>query len=259
MAPRLYSERQITLIRAAGRVVAECLDLIRQMIAPGITTRQIDHVVAAHIKKHGGVSPFLGYQFPGKVPFPGSVCASINDVVVHGIPNDAPLKEGDLISIDTGACIEGYIGDAAWTFSVGEPDVKTKKLLQAGEDALYAGIAAAKPRGKLDDVSCAIQTLVEDRGYSVVREYVGHGVGQSLHEEPQVPNYVTKSAILPIFRPTLKPGMVIAIEPMVNEGAAAVITNDGQWPVRTADGSRSVHFEHTIAVLNDSIEILTKQ
>ncbi len=258
MPQNLYSERQIALIRESGRVVAECLEIIRKMIAPGVTTREIDRAVAEHIAKSGGRSPFMGYQFPGKSPFPASVCASVNDVVVHGLPDDMKLKQGDLVSIDVGVMKNGYIGDSAWTFAVGEPDEAARKLLAAGEEALYAGINIMRPKGVLGEVSRAIQNVVEGRGYSVVREYVGHGVGQSLHEEPQVPNYVQPRALLPGFRTILKPGMVLAIEPMVNEGSAAVVSVAGQWPVRTSDGGRSVHFEHTVAVLNDRIEILTQ-
>jgi methionyl aminopeptidase len=259
--PTLYSERQIALIREAGRVVAECLELIKEKVKPGATTRELDRVAAEHIQKRGGRSPFKGYQFPGKLPFPASVCASVNDVVVHGIPDDVKLKEGDLVSIDIGCIKDGYIGDSAWTFCVGQPDEKAAKLLKAGEEALFAGIKAMKPMGKLGELSRAIQTLVEGRGFSVVRDYVGHGVGQSLHEEPQVPNYVQTGAMLPFvgaLNKPLKPGMVIAVEPMVNEGTATVVSVGGQWPVRTSDGGRSVHFEHTLAVLPDRIEILTK-
>jgi methionyl aminopeptidase len=258
MAVRLYSERQIALIRESGRIVAQCLKMIGEMVRPGVTTREIDNAVFERLKKSGATSPFFGYQFPGKVPFPASVCASVNDVVVHGLPDDVKLKQGDLVSIDIGACKDGYIGDSAWTFPVGEPDEAAKKLLAAGRDSLEAGLKAMKPRGRLDEVSRAIQNVVESRGFSVVRDYVGHGVGQSLHEEPQVPNYVQAGSVLPGFRTTLKPGMVLAVEPMVNEGAAKVESVDGEWPVRTADGKRSVHFEHTIAVLNDRIEILTQ-
>lgn len=257
MAQRLYSERQVKLIREAGRVVAECLQLIGQAVKPGATTRQIEKLAAEHIARRGGTSPFLGYQFPGKVPFPACICTSVNDVVVHGLPDDVPFREGDLISCDVGVCKDGYIGDAAWTFAVGEADEAAKRLLKAGEDALFAGIRAARPKGKLDEVSRAVQEVVEGRGFSVVRDYVGHGVGQSLHEDPQVPNYVQAGA-LPLFRPALKPGMVIALEPMVNEKAAEVVSLPGEWPVRTCDGGRSVHFEHTIAILADRVEILTQ-
>ena len=258
MAQNLYSERQVRLIRESGRLVAQCLDIVRKMIGPGVTTRQLDDAITAHIVKNNARSPFKGYEFPGKKPFPASCCASVNDVVVHGVPNDVPLKVGDLVSIDVGVYKDGYIGDAAWTFPVGEPDAAAKKLLQAGEEALMAGIKGARPKGRLDEISRAVQTLVEGRGFSVVRDYVGHGVGQQLHEEPQVPNYVsTTSALLPVFRTILKPGMVLAIEPMVNEGTPVVRSAPGQWPVKTADGGRSVHFEHTVAILQDRVEILT--
>jgi len=256
----LYSDRQIALIRESGRIVAECLELVRKNCVPGASTYDLDRLVGEHIKKRGGTSPFFGYEFPGKSPFPASVCASVNDVVVHGVPDKVPLKAGDLVSLDVGVIKDGYIGDSAWTFSIGEPEASAKRLLTAGEEALYAGIAAMRPKGKLTEVSRAIQTLVESRGYSVVRDYVGHGVGQSLHEDPQVPNYVQAGAsILSMFRDTtLKPGMVLAVEPMVNEGTAQVVSVAGTWPVKTADGGRSVHFEHTVAVLRDRIEILTK-
>ncbi|HEY3319962.1 MAG TPA: type I methionyl aminopeptidase [Planctomycetota bacterium] len=258
MAQNLYSQRQVALIREAGRVVAQCLQMIRENIKVGATTRQLDEMATAHIVKCGGRSPFKGYQFPGKVPFPASLCASVNDVVVHGVPNDVPLKQGDLVSIDIGCILNGYIGDAAWTFPVGEADEAGKRLLKAGEEALYAGIAAMRPRGKLGELSRAVQTLVESRGYSVVRDYVGHGVGQQLHEEPQVPNYVTMKDRIPLLGKTLQPGMVLAVEPMVNERRHEVVSIEGQWPVRTKDGGRSVHFEHTVAILPDKIEILTK-
>jgi len=256
----LYSERQIALIRESGRVVAECLELVKKNLVPGATTFDIDRIVTEHIKKRGGSSPFYGYEFPGKSPFPASVCASVNDVVVHGVPDKIALKTGDLVSLDVGVMKDGYIGDSAWTFSVAEPDASGQRLLTAGEEALYAGISSMRPKGRLTEVSRAIQTLVESRGYSVVRDYVGHGVGQSLHEEPQVPNYVQAgSGLMAVFRPdTLKPGMVLAVEPMVNEGTAQVVSVAGTWPVKTADGGRSVHFEHTVAILRDRIEILTK-
>ena len=253
----LYSPRQMGLIREAARIVSECLALARDLALPGRTTRIMEQAIAANIRKHGATSPFLGYQLPGKIPFPATVCASVNDVVVHGIPDDTPFREGDLVSIDCGVRLNGYVGDAAWTFAVGKPDARACELLKTGREALYAGIQAVRPRSKLAEISRAIQILVEGRGFSVVREYVGHGVGQSLHEEPQVPNYVQRGAFLPLIGKNLLPGMVLAIEPMVNEGRADVSSAKGQWPVRTADGGRSVHFEHTIAVLPDRVEILT--
>lgn len=253
----LKSERQIALIRDACKVVSECLHIARDLVKPGNTTLQIEQAIAENIKRHGGESPFLGYELPGKVPFPGWVCSSVNSVVVHGVPDEAPLREGDLVSIDCGVRLNGYIGDSAWTFVVGRPDADSERLLKAGQDALWAGIAAAKPRGKVAAISKAVQTLVEGRGFSVVRDYVGHGVGQSLHEEPQVPNYVKAGALLPLVGDVLKPGTVIAIEPMVNEGTYEVDGPEGDWPVYTADRKRSVHFEHTIAVLADRVEILS--
>lgn len=257
MAQNLYSKRQIALIRAAGRIVAECLAAVKAIAVVGSTTREMDSAVARVIASHGAKSPFLRYAFPGKKPFPANLCASVNDCVVHGVPDDTLLKEGDLVSIDCGVQLEGYIGDSAWTFPIGEPDPAAKRLLTAGEESLWVGIEACKPRGKIAEIGRAIQTFVEGRGYSVVREFVGHGVGLSLHEEPQVPNYVDLKAPSNILNKTLRPGMVIAIEPMVNEGALEVESDEGQWPVLTKDGRRSVHFEHTVAVLDDRIEILT--
>ena len=258
MAINYYSERQVALIRDSGRIVAECLAMIRDAVKPGVTTRQLDQIAADHIRKSGGRSPFKGYQFPGKTPFPASVCASVNNVIVHGIPDDVPLVEGDLVSIDVGVSKNGYIGDSAWTFPVGTPDEAANRLLAAGEESLNAGITAMKPNGVLGEVSKAIQNLVESRGFSVVREFVGHGVGQTLHEDPQVRNYVQAGDFMPGFRVMLKPGMVLAVEPMVNERAAGVHSNDKDWPVRTADGGRSVHFEHTLAIMKDRVEILTR-
>ncbi|MCW8130025.1 MAG: type I methionyl aminopeptidase [Planctomycetota bacterium] len=254
-----YSERQIEKIRESGRIVGECLQLTREMVAPGVTTRQIEKAIAEHIKKRGGTSPFFGYELPGKVPFPCHICASVNEVVVHGLSDDEPLKEGDLVAIDCGVRKEGYIGDSAWTFPVGKVDETAQRLLKCGEEALYAGIHAAKPRGTIADISKAVQKVVEAEKFAVVRDYVGHGVGLSLHEEPQVPNYYSAGQSLPFLRQTLKAGMVFCIEPMVNEGTEKVTSVNGAWPVKTADGGRSVHFEHTVAIFQDRLEILTKQ
>ena len=245
------------MIRESGKIVSECLDVLRKLAVPGSSTKAMDRAVGEVIAKYKARSPFLGYQFPGKKPFPANLCASLNDCVVHGVPDETPLKEGDLVSIDVGVSLNGYIGDSAWTFAIGEPDPAAKRLMAAGEEALWAGIEACKPRGKINDIAHAVQSLVEGRGYSVVREFVGHGVGQSLHEEPQVPNYVDAKSTALMLNKTLKPGMVIAIEPMVNEGKAEVHNDEGIWPVKTKDGSRSVHFEHTVAILNDRIAIMT--
>jgi methionyl aminopeptidase len=247
------------MIRDSGRIAAQCLQIIREMIKPGVTTLEMDQKVTEFLTKQGLRSPFKNYQFPGKTPFPGSCCASVNNVVVHGIPDKTPLKEGDLVSIDVGVVKNGFIGDTAWTFCVGEPDAKAKHLLEVGEASLYEGIKAMKPRGVLAEVSRAIQNHVEKNGFTVVREFVGHGVGLSLHEEPQVKNYVEMKDFLPGFRTLLKPGTVIAVEPMVNEGTAEVESEGSDWPVFTKDRGRSVHFEHTIAVTHDNrIEIMTQ-
>jgi methionyl aminopeptidase len=257
VAQILYSERQIDLIRKAAQVVAECHRITQKMCVVDATTREIDQAIAAHIKSRNGTSPFLNYRLPGKIPFPNTVCSSVNDVVVHGVADDVPLKSGDLVSIDVGVRLNGYIGDSAWTFVVGETDEVGRRLMKCGRDALYAGIAAMKPGGILAEVSRTIQKVIEAEKFAVVRDYVGHGVGLSLHEEPQVPNYVQPGALIPGFRKILQPGMVLAIEPMVNEGTEKVISDAKLWPVHTADGGRSVHFEHTVAVMKDRVEILT--
>lgn len=255
--PIIYSARQIGLIRAAGRIVAECLDIARKAIVPGATTRQIDSLISDHIAMRGCRSPFKGYEIRGKPPFPASICASVNDVVVHGLPDDVPLRGGDLVSIDIGVSKDGYIGDSAWTFPVDEPDEAGRRLLEAGEGALGFGMGLMRAGRPLADVARAVQAFSEARGFSLVREFVGHGVGQELHESPQVRNYLEAKDWLG-HRVALKPGMVLAIEPMVNERGAAVAMAEPDWPVRTADGGRSVHFEHTVAITDDGIEVLTR-
>jgi methionyl aminopeptidase len=257
MAQIPYSPRQLEMIHEACRMVAECHVLVRGMCVPGQTTRKIDQAVGEYLLGHNATSPFYHYQLPGKVPFPATICTSLNDVVVHGVPDEQPLVEGDLISIDIGIRKNGYIGDSAWTYPVGRVDEEAERLLRIGEESLYAGIRAMRPRGILAEASRAIQQHIEKHGFSVVREYVGHGVGRALHEEPQIPNYVHKEDFHPARAKVLRPGMCLAIEPMVNAGGPKVISSDTGWPVRTADGSRSVHFEHTVAVLDDRIEILT--
>lgn len=252
----LYTDRQIESIRAAARIVVECLKIAQKLCVPDGTTRRINDRIAEHIRERGGSSPFLGYRLGRKVPFPATVCTSVNDVVVHGLPDDRPLREGDLVSIDCGVR-KGLIGDAAWTFPVGALDESARRLLAAGEAALREGIRAGRPRGPVSEISGAIQRKVEAEGFSVVREYVGHGVGFELHEEPQVPNFIQLSQRLPLIREILHPGTVIAIEPMVNEKGPEVVSDESAWPVRTRDGGRSVHFEHTVAVRSDRIEVLT--
>jgi methionyl aminopeptidase len=241
------SEGELLLMREAGRIVAETHRLMAQAIRPGITTRQLDQIAEDFIRSQGAIPSFKGYN-----GFSGSICASVNEELVHGIPGDRALNEGDIISIDIGAQYKGYHGDSAWTYPVGEITPEAKRLLEVTERSLYAGLAEIKPDVRLYTISHAIQKCIEGEGFSVVREYVGHGIGQKLHEEPQIPNYG-----LPDRGPRLKPGMVLAIEPMVNAGERYVRTLEDDWTVVTVDGCMCAHFEHTVAVTADGYEILT--
>lgn len=242
------SEYELTLMREAGRIVAQTHRLMHESIKPGITTMELDRIAEQYIRSQGAVPSFKGYN-----QFPGSICASVNEELVHGIPSHRKLGEGDIISIDIGAQYQGYHGDSAWTYGVGEISDTAKKLLEVTEKSLYAGLNQAKPDVRLFTISNAIQRAIEEEGFSVVREYVGHGIGADLHEEPQIPNYGT-----PDRGPRLKPGMVLAIEPMVNVGERYVKTLEDNWTVITVDGSLCAHFEHTIAITHEGYEILTK-
>jgi methionyl aminopeptidase len=245
---KLKSEDDLKLMRPAGWVAGKVLDEIAAFIKPGVTTRQIDNFAAERIKSYDGKSAFLGY-----LKFPCHTCLSVNAEVVHGIASERELKFGDLVSVDVGVLHKGFIGDTARTVAVGGCGVMAQRLLDVTEQSLYLGIAQAKPGNRVLDISIAVQQYVEQNGFSVVREFVGHGVGRTMHEEPQVPNFDEgrKSS------PKLKPGMTIAIEPMVNAGRAAVkILKDG-WTVVTQDGSLSAHFEHTVLVTDGEPEILT--
>jgi methionyl aminopeptidase len=242
------SETELKLMRKAGRIVAETHRLLAKSIQPGITTKELDKIAEDYILAQGAVPSFKGYN-----GFPGSICVSVNDELVHGIPGQRKLSEGDIISIDIGAQYQGYHGDSAWTYPVGEISETAQKLLDVTERSLYAGLEIAKPDVRLYTISHAIQKCIEDEGFSVVREYVGHGIGSSLHEEPQIPNYG-----LPERGPRLRQGMVLAIEPMVNVGERFVKTLEDNWTVVTVDGSICSHFEHTIAITADGFEILTK-
>jgi len=234
-------------MRSACAVAAEILEDIGAFIKPGITTLQMDDYAAAQIKARGAKSAFLGYR-----KYPRHVCISVNDEVVHGLAGDRELRFGDIVSVDVGVSYKGFIGDNARTFAVGGCGVQAQRLLDVTEQALYLGIAAAKPVNRVSDISRAIQDFVESNGFSVVREFVGHGVGRSMHEEPQVPNFVDRK-----MNEKLRPGMTIAIEPMVNAGRPEVkILKDG-WTVITQDGSISAHFEHTVLVTDGEPEILT--
>jgi methionyl aminopeptidase len=246
----LKNALEIERMRASGRIVAEVLDAIDGRIGPGVTTADLDRLAESIIRGHEGARP----AFKGYGGFPATICASINDEVVHGIPSASrALQEGDIIGIDVGVLLDGYHADAARTFAVGRVSAEARELLRITQAALAAGIEAAKPRGYLGDISAAIQGVVEAAGFSVVRELVGHGIGQHLHEDPQVPNFGSAGRGLP-----LDPGLVIAIEPMVNRGDCGVRTLEDAWTIVTADGTLSAHFEHTVAITEGGPEVLTR-
>ena len=239
---------ELAKMRKAGRVVAEIHEATRAVIAPGVTTMDIDRVARAVLEKRGAGSNFLGYH-----GFPAVVCTSPNSMIVHGIPSaSVVLVEGDIISVDCGAIIEGYHGDAAYTAGVGEIDAESQRLLDVTERSLFAGIDQLSKGNRLHEVGRAVQDVAEAAGFTVVREYVGHAIGTAMHEQPQVPNYWPGSP-----GPTLKTGMVFAVEPMVNAGTPETMTIEDGWGVITADGKRSAHFEHTIAVTDHGPEIFT--
>ncbi len=249
----IKSEREIGLMRESGRIVAEVLALIGSRIRPGVTTGELDGIAEDYIRSSGGVPAFKGYGPDTRNLFPGTLCVSIDDVVVHGIPGDARVQEGQIVSIDVGVQKDGYFGDGARSFAVGKVSEQKARLLKITEASLAAGIAEAKAGGRLHDISAAVQDYVEAAGFSVVRDLVGHGIGKSLHEEPAVPNFGTRGSGI-----VLQEGMTLAIEPMVNEGTFEVLLDDDGWTVRTGDGKPSAHFEHTIVVRRGEAEILTR-
>lgn len=234
----LKTPDEIEIMAKASRVVAEALEIVRQEVRAGITTDELDRIAEDAIRERGAVPAFKGYR-----NYPKTLCASVNEQVVHGIPSKRKLKEGDIIGLDLGAIVGGFYGDSAVTVPVGGIDEKVAHLVKVTEEALYLGIEQAVVGNRLTDISHAVQRHVEAAGYSVVTEFVGHGIGRQLHEEPQVPNYGK-----PGQGPRLQPGMVLAIEPMVNMGGSAVRVLDDRWTAVTADGSWSAHFEHTIAI-----------
>ncbi len=243
----IKSRRELEQLKRSNAIVAEVFERLKGMIVPGITTKELDQVAEEYILLKGARPAFKGYR-----GFPATLCISVNEEVVHGIPSQRRLKEGDIVSLDVGANFVGYFGDAAITLPVGEVDPKAERLLEVTEKALYIGIEKAKVGNRLFDISYAIQSWVESHGFSVVRDFVGHGIGRDLHEEPQIPNFG-----IPHQGPRLEKGMVFALEPMVNEGTSAVrVLSDG-WTVVTIDGKRSAHFEHTIAITEDGAEILS--
>ncbi len=244
----LKSQQEIAYMREAGRSVAETLELIRQAVKPDVTTQELDRIADEYIRERGAIPAFKGYN-----GFPGSICASVNEEVVHGIPGPRKLKNGDIISVDIGTLINGFYGDAAMTFPVGEVAPEVAQLLKVTEESLYKGIAQAVADQRLYDISHAVQIHAEEFGYGVVRDYVGHGIGRKMHEDPQIPNYGA-----PGRGPRLKPGMTLAIEPMINMGTYEVKTLRDNWTVITRDKKWSAHFEHTIAVTDGEPEILTR-
>lgn len=246
----IKSEAELALMREAGRVNALALATVREMIHPGVTTADLDAAAEEVIRAHGGVPVFKGY--PGPYPYPATLNVSLNSELVHGIPGKRKIKEGDIVSVDCGTLLDGFVGDSAFTVGVGEIHPEAQRLLEVTEGALNEGIARMRLGNRTGDVSAAVQRYVERRGYHVTREYTGHGVGRHMHEGPQVPNYGTPGRGVP-----LRPGMTIALEPMVLVGTSRTRVLPDQWTVVSADGSLTAHFEHTVAVTADEPLVLT--
>lgn len=241
------SKRELEAMARAGEVVAEVLELMGERIRPGVTTGELDRLAEEHIRSRGGAPTFKGFR-----GFPASICSSPNAMVVHGIPGGYLLESGDLLTVDVGVTLEGLVADSAYTFAVGEIDPEAQRLLDVCQAALEAGITEARPGNRVGDISAAVQHVTEDAGFSVVRTLVGHGVGRTMHEEPQIPNFGE-----PGRGPELGPGMTLAIEPMITAGGHEVVLADDGWSISTADGSLSAHFEHTVAVTDDGPRVLT--
>jgi methionyl aminopeptidase len=243
----LKTKREIEILRKAGKIVAMSHELIKKNIKVGITTHELDKIVEDFIRSQNAIPAFKGYN-----GFPASICASINEEVVHGIPGNRKLEEGDIISVDIGSVFEGYVGDGAKTFLVGKVDEEKRRLVEVTRQSFYEGIKFAKESYRLSDISHAVQQCAESAGFSVVRDYVGHGVGKNMHEEPQIPNFGK-----PNKGPRLQRGMVLAIEPMINAGKYHVKVLNNNWTVVTLDGKPSAHYEHTIAITDGEPELLT--
>ena len=243
----LKSEKEIALMRRAGKITAAARALARDMVKPGVTTQQIDKAVFEFIKSQGAVPSFLNYH-----GYPGSACISVNDEVIHGIPGKRVLKEGDIVSVDVGAYIGGFHGDCAGTYPCGQVSDEAMDLIRVTQQSFFEGIRYAREGHRLGDISAAIQRYVESHGYSIVREYVGHGIGRTLHEAPEVPNFGTAGRGTRLLR-----GMTLAVEPMVNAGGAAILNMADGWTVKTADGKYSAHYENTILITDGEPELLT--
>lgn len=245
----LKSRDEIAIMREAGRILAETLQLVVSRVRPGLIEKELDDIARREFKKRGVIPTFLGYAQP---PYPATICVSVNDEVVHGIPGKREISDGDIVSIDIGCTYKGFVADMAVTVGAGNVSPEAQKLIEVTREAVWCGIRAARGGSRVGDIGHAIQTYVEGEGYSVVREYVGHGVGRQMHEDPQIPNYGNPST-----GAVLRPGMVIAIEPMVNIGEWQTKKDSDNWTVRTADGSLSAHFEHTLAITEGEAEVLT--
>ncbi len=241
------SQAEIETMARAGEVVAETLALLVDKVRPGVTTADLDRVAEEFIRSHGGVPTFKGYK-----GYPASICASPNDMVVHGIPGPYELQPGDVLAVDVGVTLDGYVADSAWTYPVDEISPEAERLLEACEAALAAGIEQARVGNAVGDISAAVQRTVEGAGFSVIRSLVGHGVGRSMHEEPQIPNFVQEHR-----GPRLLAGMTLAIEPMITAGGPDIYVHDDDWSISTVDGSLSAHFEHTVALRDEGPRVLT--
>lgn len=248
----LKTDEEIELLRESNRLVGKTLAEVAKLIQPGVTTRELDKVAETFIRDHGAIPTFKGFPNPYGNPFPASLCTSVNDQVVHGIPNDTPLKEGDIVSVDCGTLLNGFCGDSCYTFCVGEVDPVTFQLLKTTKSSLYEAIKVAYPGRRIGDIGYTVQNYCENAGYNVVREFVGHGIGKEMHEDPQVPNYGRRGTGV-----LLKAGMCIAIEPMVMMGNREVYMEEDRWGVRTCDHQMAAHYEHTIAITKKGADVLS--
>ncbi len=248
----LKTDDEIELLRQANLLVSATLTEIAKIVRPGVTTRQLDTLAEQFIRDHGAEPTFKGYPNPYGSEFPASICTSVNEVVVHGIPNDEPLRDGDIVSVDCGTRLNGFCGDSCYTFCVGEVQPEVKALLRTTKESLYKAIEQALPGKRIGDISNAVQTHCEAQGYGIVREFVGHGIGREMHEDPQVPNYGARGN-----GKQIKNGLCIAIEPMITMGSPTLVMLQDRWGVVTQDGKPAAHFEHTIAVHHGKAELMS--
>ncbi len=248
----LKTEDEIEKMRVANLLVGKTLAEVGKIIQPGVTTNQMNKVAEEYIRDHGATPTFLGFPNPCGAPFPAALCTSVNDQVVHGVPSDEPLKEGDIVSVDCGVLLNGFNGDSCYTFCVGEVAEEVASFLQTVKDSLYCGIEQAKAGNRIGDIGYAVQNCCESKGYGVVREFVGHGIGREMHEDPQVPNYGKRGS-----GSLLKNGMCLAIEPMITMGSPKIYMMPDKWTIRTRDGRLAAHYEHTIAIHHGKADILS--